>query len=76
VKPPDLALLAETRAQCRSGQARAIRADADLTQLEVASALGVSRAAVSQWERGQRVPSGSVALAYGRLLRQLAKRAA
>lgn len=75
MRRPDLALIAETRAHCRSGQARQIRLAAGLTQLEVASALGVTRAAVSQWERGQRVPAEH-ALAYGRLLRELGRRAA
>ncbi len=43
---------------------------------EVAQVVGVSHAAVSQWESGRISPTAPHALAYGRLLRDLARRAA
>jgi DNA-binding XRE family transcriptional regulator len=76
VRPTDLALIAQTRADLASGRAREARRAAGLHQQEIAGALGVSRQAVTGWEAGKRVPSSVHALAYGRLLRQLARRAA
>lgn len=53
------------------GAARAIRANAGLTQGEVAAALCIGQACVSRWERGDRVPRGQAALDYARLLDRL-----
>ena len=72
----DLALIADIRAELADGRARTARLAANVRLGEMASALGVTSAAVSQWESGTRSPSGVHALEYGRLLRQLAKRAA
>jgi DNA-binding transcriptional regulator YiaG len=72
----DLLTLSDARRACAAGAAREMRESAGLTQDEIAEIVGVTRAAVSQWERGQRVPAGNAALAYGRLLRQYARRAA
>lgn len=76
MRPADVALIAQTRAELASGAARAARDAAKITQDEMASALGASRSAVGHWETGKRVPSSVHALAYGRLLRQLARKAA
>lgn len=76
MRPSDLALIAQTRAELSSGRAREMRDAADLTQSEAAAALGVSRQALSKWERGSSTPDTAHALAYGRLLRDLAKLAA
>jgi DNA-binding XRE family transcriptional regulator len=76
VRPADLALIAQTRADLSSGRAREARRLAGLHQHEIAEALGVSRQAVTGWEAGKRAPSSAHALAYGKLLRQLARRAA
>jgi DNA-binding XRE family transcriptional regulator len=76
VRPSDLLLIAEARAAAANGTGRRAREDARLTQREVASACGVSPKTVAMWETGQRTPFGDPALEYGRLLRQLARRAA
>jgi DNA-binding XRE family transcriptional regulator len=76
VRHADLSLIAQTQADLASGKAREARKAARVTQADLAEALGVSRQAVTGWESGQRVPSSAHALAYGRLLRQLARRAA
>jgi transcriptional regulator with XRE-family HTH domain len=76
MRPADLALIAQARADLRSGRARELREAAGIHQGEVAAVVGVSRVAVSQWEAGVTAPTTGHALAYGRLLRDLAKRAA
>lgn len=42
-----------------------------MTQAEVASELGVTKAAVSAWELGRRRPRGELALRYGQLLDEI-----
>jgi DNA-binding XRE family transcriptional regulator len=76
VKRADLRMLSGIRDELADGRARDARVAAGIRQREIASALGVAPSTVSQWEAGKRVPSAVHALAYGRLLRQLAKRAA
>jgi DNA-binding XRE family transcriptional regulator len=76
MRSSDLALISVTRADLVNGRARGARESAGINQTEMASALGVTRQAVSHWETGRSSPSAAHALAYGRLLRQLAKRAA
>jgi DNA-binding transcriptional regulator YiaG len=76
MRQADLAVIAQTRDDLASGRARAARNEARITQAEFASVLGVHRSAVSHWESGRSVPSAPHALAYGRLLRQLGKKAA
>lgn len=72
----DVILIAQIRADLASGHARESRESARTGQREIASALNVTRAAVSHWETGRSVPSAEHALAYARLLRSLAKAAA
>lgn len=72
----DVAALAWVRRACRAGEACRIREAAGVTLAEVARVCRVTAAAVSYWERGQRVPSGAPALAYARLLQRLEKEAA
>lgn len=69
-------LLIEVRAAVRSGRARRLRELSGLSQAEVAQIAGVSEPAISRWEAGERRPTGEHALAYGRTLRQIAKRVA
>jgi DNA-binding transcriptional regulator YiaG len=75
VKPRDIAEIARIRADLRSGVAKLARETAYVTQTEMARALGVTPAAVSQWESGKRTPNGARALAYARLLDRLAEAA-
>jgi DNA-binding transcriptional regulator YiaG len=49
----------------------AIRQDAGLSQEDVAGAVGVTRAAVSRWETGDRRPRGDLLVAYSELLQGL-----
>jgi transcriptional regulator with XRE-family HTH domain len=49
-----------------------MREQAELTQADVAEALGCSQAAVCRYEAGQRVPRGDVAVRYLSLLRRAA----
>jgi DNA-binding transcriptional regulator YiaG len=72
----DLALILETRAALADGSARAQRQQARIRQTEMAAVLKVAQSTVSQWEAGKRVPAAGDALAYGKALASLAKRAA
>lgn len=76
MRAADALLIARTRADLASGDARTARAAARMSQADVAATLGVARSAVGHWESGRSVPSAEHALAYGRLLRQLGKAAA
>lgn len=72
----DLVMLSFVRNMCKNGTARMIRMKAGLSLAEVGSALDppVGAPTVLRWERGERAPHGEKALAYGRLLEELAKR--
>jgi DNA-binding XRE family transcriptional regulator len=72
----DLNLIAEARHRSATGLARDLRARNRLSQAKVAKVVGVSRSAVAQWETGRTLPHGKHAMAYGRLLRDLANWAA
>ncbi|MGW7613884.1 helix-turn-helix domain-containing protein [Streptomyces sp. NPDC054766] len=50
------------------GERRRLREDRSLTQADVATRLGVSRATVRSWESGRSAPRGSKREAYARLL--------
>lgn len=60
--------LVVVRHLARTGEARRRRVAARLSLAEVADELDVSAATVSRWERGERLPKGSRAIAYGALL--------
>jgi DNA-binding XRE family transcriptional regulator len=68
----DLNLIAEARHRANTGLARQLRQRNHLSQAKVATAVGVTRSAVAQWETGRALPAGKHALAYARLLRELA----
>lgn len=70
----ELLLLAHGRHYARSGKGRRRCLAADLSAAELAGALGVSAAAISHWERGQRSPRGRVGRAYGALISRLGGR--
>jgi DNA-binding transcriptional regulator YiaG len=63
--------LTEVRRLLSSGEARRTRTASGLSLSEVAGVVGVSTAAISRWETGDRRPTGRAALAYGRLLARL-----
>lgn len=54
---------------------RALRASAGLSAAELASTLGVTRQAVSKWERGDRTPRGEHLESYIAVLEELATQA-
>ena len=66
--------LAEIRALAQSGEARRIRQQARLSQIDVAGAIGVDPSTVSRWEIGTRRPHGAPAVAYAALLTRLKRR--
>jgi DNA-binding XRE family transcriptional regulator len=74
MRPADLAVIAQTRADLASGSARAARVALKIGQGEIAEAMGVHRSAVGHWEAGRCIPSAAHALAYAKLLRQLARK--
>ena len=78
VRSSDLAYAARVRGELRSGAARAERIGAGVSGAEVARAMRppVSPQAVFCWETAQKVPTVEHALAYGRVLAAVAKRAA
>lgn len=65
------AKLARVRQLTSTGAARSIRLSAQLSLAEVAAETGASVSTVYRWERGQRRPHGSAAVAYGALLDRL-----
>jgi transcriptional regulator with XRE-family HTH domain len=69
----NLELLIEVRQAIASGRAARIRELAGLSQQEIAGLVGVTPAAVSRWEAGDRRPTGERALSYGRVLRRIAE---
>ena len=78
VRSSDLAFAARVRAELRSGAARAERIGAGVSGAEVARAMrpSVSPQAVFCWEVGAKTPTVEHAIAYGRVLAAVAKRAA
>lgn len=76
LRPADLAEATRVRQDLRSGSAREQRAATGMSAAKIAAVIGVSRQAVSSWETGQASPSVEHALAYGRALAALGRRAA
>jgi DNA-binding transcriptional regulator YiaG len=67
----DLAALQWVRAATKTGRARAIREAARISQPELAERVGVSHAAISRWEAGDRVQRGLPARRYAAALLEL-----
>ena len=76
VRSSDLAAAARFRAELKSGAARHRREAAGVSMRDVARVIGVTGQAVHYWETGRSVPSVAHALAYGRVLAALSRRAA
>lgn len=72
MRPSDLASAVRIRADLKSDAAREAREAAGITAADMARVIGVSRQAVSSWETGAVIPTLEHALAYGKVLRQLA----
>lgn len=68
----DLAVVLDTRKHLADGSARLARTAAGIRVGEMASVLGVTPQAVSQWEHGHRTPDAAHALAYARALAAVA----
>lgn len=66
--------LLEVRSLARSGRAREIRHQSQLSLAEVAGAVGTTPSTIQRWENGLRKPYGDIALRYGALLDALARR--
>jgi transcriptional regulator with XRE-family HTH domain len=69
----ELELLVEGRAAARSGRGARLREAAGLSQAQLAELAGVTPAAVSRWEAGERRPTGRRAIAYAQALRRVAE---
>lgn len=65
--------MARAIAAIERGEARGIREEAGVSKSELARRVGVSHVAVLLWERGERLPQGDNAVAYGRELRRLVR---
>lgn len=59
------------RHQCVAGAAQRIRHACRVAQSDIAREVGVTSAAVSQWERALATPQREQALAYARVLHEL-----
>lgn len=70
-----LTLISEAREAGATGRGRRVREAAGLTQQEIAGVLCRQRSTVGMYEANLRRPAGRTALTYGRLLRQLERRA-
>lgn len=71
---PTIDIATEVRARRRlptPSMRRAIRESAGVSQLRVASSLGVTRMTVSRWESGIREPRGEHLVSYVALLDEL-----
>lgn len=66
-----LASLALIRRYCRDGTARTVRVEAGLSVRELASAAGVSFAAISKWERNLAIPRAEGGLRYAESIAEL-----
>ena len=67
----DVVLRSEGRASVSSGRLRRVRTAANLSQVELGRALGLTAAAVQRWEAGERMPRGGSAERLALLLREI-----
>jgi transcriptional regulator with XRE-family HTH domain len=73
MKSTEMTLIAEARDAVETGRAAELRKAARLSQPEVARAARISEAAIYRYEARKRVPHGSAAVRYARVLRRLAE---
>jgi hypothetical protein len=72
----DLVDLAEVRQMTIDGRARQIRRQNRLTLREIGESCGVTGAAISRWELGERIPRSEPGRRYAALILALARRGA
>jgi transcriptional regulator with XRE-family HTH domain len=72
----ELSLLIEGRSAASTGRGARMRETAGLSQAELARLVGVTSAAISRWEAGERVPSETYSIRYARALRKIAQEVA
>lgn len=65
--------LAQMRRAASSGEARALRLQAQLSLNDIAGACGVHPSTVFRWESGDRVPRGEPAVRYANFLEALTR---
>lgn len=69
----DLVDLAKAKRLAKTGAARMIRVNADLSLANIAESIGVSRTTIFRWERGDRVPHGAAAVRWVHVLDELSR---
>lgn len=69
--PQEVVLLATARAHAQNGTGRQIRQAAGVSLEAIADAIGSSKAVMSRWERGERMPRGTQAVRWAELLGDL-----
>jgi DNA-binding XRE family transcriptional regulator len=67
-----LVRLTAARRIARDGTGRMVRETIGASQAEIGRAVGVSKATISKWERGQREPTGEHAIRYWTIITTLA----
>jgi DNA-binding transcriptional regulator YiaG len=67
----DVLDLADAVRLAASGEGRAIRLRAKVSQAALSSAVGIEPSTVCRWEAASRVPTGQAAARWARLLRTL-----
>lgn len=68
---PDILAISRARTHVADGSLKTVREQAQLSQADLARALGVSQACVSRWESQERQPNSPVAERLGHLLELL-----
>jgi DNA-binding transcriptional regulator YiaG len=66
--PDDLFAISQARTALRTGRMQALRERAQLTQADIARAVGVSQGEVCRWESLQRRPGRRMAERLGHLM--------
>lgn len=67
----DIVLLAKARRYATTGHGREVRMGCGLSLREMAEAVGIATSSLWRWEHGERVPRGSSAAQWARLVDEL-----
>jgi DNA-binding transcriptional regulator YiaG len=65
--------IARVRELARSGRAKIIRQQVEVSRTDVAQSVEVDPSTIARWEEGRRSPRGAAAIRYGEVLRELTK---